>query len=59
MEVDGGVHLTLAQRWLDTRNDNDAVLSGATVLRFPSVAVHLNDPVAVSQLSRALGLVRR
>ena len=59
VEVDGGVHLTLAQRWLDTRNDNDAVLSGATVLRFPSVAIYLNDPVAVGQLSRALGLVRR
>jgi hypothetical protein len=59
VEIDGGVHLTLTQRWLDTRHDNEAILDGQVVLRFPSVAVHLDDALAVSQLSRALGLVRR
>src|SRR3954454_23849614 len=39
VEIDGGVHLTLTQRWLDTRNDNDAAIDGDLVLRFPSVAI--------------------
>ncbi|MDQ1686461.1 MAG: hypothetical protein QOC82_3198 [Frankiaceae bacterium] len=57
VEVDGGVHLTLTTRWLDTVKDNDAALSGQLVLRFPSVALYLDDPRAVQQLRRALGLV--
>jgi hypothetical protein len=59
IEIDGGVHLTLTQRWRDTRNDNDAVIDGEIVLRFPSVAIHTDDPVALQQIHRALGLVRR
>lgn len=57
VEVDGGVHLSLTARWLDTAKDNDATLSGQIVLRFPSVAIYLDDLRAVSQLRRALGLV--
>jgi hypothetical protein len=57
VEVDGGVHLTLTTRWLDTLKDNDAALSGQLVLRFPSVALYLDDPRAVRQLRQALGLV--
>lgn len=57
VEVDGGVHLTLTTRWLDTIKDNDATLAGHLVLRFPSVAIYLDDVRAVSQLRRALGLV--
>lgn len=57
VEVDGGVHLTLTSRWLDTANDNDATLAGEVVLRFPSVALYLDDPRAVRQLRQALGLV--
>ena len=57
VEVDGGVHLTLTSRWLDTMKDNDATLAGELVLRFPSVALYLDDPRAVRQLRRALGLV--
>jgi len=56
-EVDGGVHLSLTTRWLDTAKDNDAVLAGYVVLRFPSVAIYLDDARAVGQLRRALGLV--
>jgi len=59
VEVDGGVHLTLTTRWLDTLKDNDATLAGHVVLRFPSVAIYLDDPRAVDQLRRALGLVSR
>jgi very-short-patch-repair endonuclease len=57
VEIDGGVHLTLTARWRDTAKDNDAALAGVVVLRFPSVAIYTDDPVAVAQLRRALGLV--
>jgi hypothetical protein len=57
VEVDGGVHLSLTQRWRDTAKDNDAALDGRVILRFPSVAIYTDDPVAVRQLRRALGLV--
>lgn len=56
VEVDGGVHLTLTERWRDAAKDNDATLAGRMVLRFPSVALYTNDPAAVAQLRRALGL---
>jgi hypothetical protein len=54
VEIDGGVHLTLATRWLDTAKDNDAMLAGRTSLRFPSVALYTDDPRAVAQLRTAL-----
>ncbi len=57
VEVDGGIHLTLTTRWTDTAKDNDALLDGLTTLRFPSVAIYSDDPRAVAQLRRALGLV--
>lgn len=57
VEVDGGVHLSLTARWLDTVKDNDALLAGMVVLRYPSVAIYTDDPRALRQLRRALGLV--
>jgi hypothetical protein len=54
VEIDGGVHLTLTTRWLDTAKYNDAVLAGRLSLRFPSVALYTDDPRAVAQLRRAL-----
>jgi very-short-patch-repair endonuclease len=54
VEVDGGVHLSLAVRWKDTRKDNDAALDGRLVLRFPSVAIYTDDADAVRQITRAL-----
>lgn len=57
VEIDGGVHLTVSQRWRDTRNDNDAIIDGELVLRFASFAIYTNDRTAVAQLRRALGLV--
>jgi hypothetical protein len=56
VEIDGGVHLSLAVRWRDTAKDNDAVLTDQKTLRFPSVAIHSDDPVAVRQLRTALGI---
>ena len=58
-EIDGGIHLKLAARWTDTLRDNDLTLDGRTPLRFVSAAIYANDPKAVEQLRRALGLVRR
>ncbi|MDQ1747488.1 MAG: hypothetical protein QOD07_1751 [Frankiaceae bacterium] len=58
VEVDGGVHLTLATRWKDTRKDNWSSIAGKLVLRFPSVAIYTDDPEAVAQIRAALGLVR-
>jgi hypothetical protein len=58
VEIDGGIHLTLATRWSDTAKDNDAVIADQKTLRFPSIAIYSNDPRAVVQLRAALGLVR-
>ena len=57
MEIDGGIHLNLMQRWLDTSRDNDLYLEGRPVMRFPSIAIYTDDPKAVRQLRQALGLV--
>ena len=54
VEVDGGVHLNLTTRWKDTRKDNDALLAGCLVLRFPSVAIYTDDADAVRQIRSAL-----
>jgi hypothetical protein len=59
VEIDGGIHLTLATRWADTAKDNDAALAGQVTLRFPSVAIHTDDPRAVEQLRRALARCQR
>lgn len=55
VEIDGGIHLTLATRWADTAKDNDAVIADQKTLRFPSIAVYTDDRLAVDQLRRALG----
>jgi very-short-patch-repair endonuclease len=54
VEIDGGVHLTLAARWKDTAKDNDAAIAGETTLRFPSVAIYADDPLVVRQIEAAL-----
>ncbi|MDQ1706503.1 MAG: hypothetical protein QOF18_2869, partial [Frankiaceae bacterium] len=54
VEIDGGVHLNLMQRWLDTSRDNDLYLEGRSGLRFPSVAIYTDDRIAVRQLRQAL-----
>jgi hypothetical protein len=59
VEIDGGVHLTLTTRWHDTAKDNDAMISGQATLRFPSIAIYSNDPIAIRQLSQALGSCQR
>jgi hypothetical protein len=56
VEIDGGIHLTLATRWADTAKDNDAVIADQKTLRFPSIAIYADDPRAVAQLRAALGI---
>ena len=57
VEIDGGVHLTLAVRTRDTLKDNWASLEQRLVLRFTSVAIYADDPEAVAQLRRGLAIV--
>lgn len=54
VEVDGGIHLTLTTRWADSAKDNDASINGDLALRFPSIAIYADDPVALDQLRRGL-----
>jgi hypothetical protein len=62
VEVDGGIHLTLTTRWLDTAKDNldtakdnDDGLADRKTLRFPSVALYSDDPIALAQLRAGSG----
>jgi hypothetical protein len=54
VEIDGGIHLNLATRWADTAKDNDDVIARRTTLRFPSIAIYSDDPIALRQLREAL-----
>ena len=54
VEIDGGVHLSLAVRSRDTLKDNEAGLSGRLVLRYASAAIYADDPQVVDQLRRGL-----
>lgn len=56
VEIDGGIHLDLSVRWQDMAKDNEAAIAGQRVLRFTSAAIYLDDPVALEQLRRMLGL---
>lgn len=54
VEVDGAVHL-VARRWFaDQLRQNELVLSGSLVLRYPSVVVRTEPELVISQLRRAL-----
>jgi hypothetical protein len=55
-EIDGAIHLTPA-RWFDDQlRQNEIVLAGATVLRYPSFVVRNEPRLVVAQLRRALQL---
>ena len=56
VEIDGAAHLVVATYWHDMQRLNDLVIGGRRVLRFPSAAVHADDPAAVTQLRSALRL---
>jgi hypothetical protein len=61
VEVDGGVHLRPLNFWADARRQNDLIIGGERILRFPSVAIRLEEDLVVAQLRRAgivFGLIR-
>jgi hypothetical protein len=53
VEVDGGLHLRAQNYWDDARRQNELVLGGDRILRFPSIAIRLEEHVVVAQLHRA------
>ena len=55
VEIDGGIHLSLAVRWQDTLKDNEANLDRRLVLRFASAAIYADDRQALAQIRRGLG----
>jgi phage-related tail fiber protein len=54
VEVDGALHLS-ARQWVDDQvRQNEVVLGGTIVLRFPSVLVREEPGLVIAQLRRAL-----
>lgn len=56
MEIDGALHLSQRQWWDDQLRQNDLVLSGTVVLRFPSAVLRHEPEIVIFQVKRALGL---
>ena len=54
VEIDGAAHLVVGTYWSDMIRQNDLVIGGDKVLRYPSAYIYANDPVAVAQLREAL-----
>ncbi len=54
VEVDGALHLAVSQWWSDQLRQNELVLAGSVVLRFPSVVVRTEPTVVTGQLHKAL-----
>jgi len=54
VEVDGALHLVPARWWDDQLRQNELVLTGRFVLRFPTVIVRHEERIVVDQLRRAL-----
>lgn len=56
VEIDGAAHLVVATYWSDMLRQNDVVIGGRRVLRYPSAYIYADDPQAVAQLRAALHL---
>lgn len=54
VEVDGALHLSQRRWWDDQSRQNELVLGGAIVLRFPSVVVRTQPELVIRQLRHAL-----
>jgi hypothetical protein len=52
-EVDGALHLVPATYWSDMFRANELVIARQPVLRFPTLAMRLDEPVVVDQIRRA------
>jgi putative AbiEi antitoxin of type IV toxin-antitoxin system len=53
VEVDGGLHLRAQTYWDDANRQNDLVLGGDRILRFPTIAIRLDEAGVIRQLRRA------
>lgn len=56
VEVDGALHLVAMTYWADMARGNELVIARSNVLRFPSIALHLDAATVGDQLRRACGL---
>jgi len=56
VEIDGALHLLARTYWDDMDRQNELVLSGDRILRFPSATVRLHAERVAEQLRRALGI---
>jgi hypothetical protein len=56
VEIDGGLHLRPGTWWADQDRQNEIVISGVIVLRFPSAIVRIEPERVASQVRRALQL---
>lgn len=56
VEIDGGFHIKPLNYWDDARRQNDLLLIGQRILRFPSVALRLEPEIVVAQLRAAKAL---
>ncbi len=52
VEIDGAVHLVVGNYWRDMARANEIVIGGNEMLRFPTVALYLDEDVVVDQLWR-------
>jgi hypothetical protein len=55
-EIDGALHLAPRRWWDDQLRQNELVLGGDLVLRFPTVLVRHEEQLVVAQLRRGLSL---
>ena len=53
-EVDGALHLIVQRWWDDQLRQNEVVIAGDAVLRFPSVLVRCEQALVIDQLARML-----
>jgi hypothetical protein len=56
VEIDGALHLVVQTYWSDMYRGNERTIARQGQLRFPSYVIYANDPQAIGQLRRALGL---
>ena len=54
IEIDGAAHLIVGSYWQDMARANEIVLSGQSLLRFPTVALYLDEATVVDQLRRTI-----
>jgi hypothetical protein len=56
VEIDGALHLLVRTYWDDMLRHNEFTIAGEPILRYPSVAIRIDEHTVVGQITRALGL---